>query len=72
MRAFEDKAQKAVEVPGNVVEYVDVAVYATPRSTIPIGFLLSYIAQNRVSGTSITDSTYVPNDNQGLLPNLGN
>ena len=70
MRAFEAKAQRAVQ--SNVVMYVAVPDYATSTSTIPIGFHLSYMAQNLAGGVGTSDSTYVSNDGQGLLPNLGN
>jgi hypothetical protein len=70
MRTFEDKAQRALK--NNVVLYVAVPVYATSKSTIPIGFNLSYLAQNPAGGIGASDGAYVSNDGQGLLPNLGN
>ncbi|WP_159012053.1 FG-GAP-like repeat-containing protein [Streptomyces sp. NRRL F-5123] len=72
MRTFEKKAEQA-SMAGNVVMYTGLPDYATGKSTIPIGFYLGYMAQDPATGVVVSSgTTYVRNDGQGLLPNLGN
>jgi DNA/RNA non-specific endonuclease len=71
MRAFEARAAGQLK-HGLVVEYIAMPIYRSSTSQIPTGFQLSYIAQSLVGGAGMTESTYVSNDANGALPNLGN
>jgi hypothetical protein len=71
MSAFEGLARNAVD--GNqIVEYWSMPIYAGPRSTIPLGFELVFLGNYVDGAMGTSDSTYIPNDNGGGKPNLGN